>query len=459
MATTSRGTFDFSTIKGQLNPAQHGSNSAPPYALRWMFNIDEELKSLNFMYARTHDWALWNQGQRLIDTHFIFPLMHLDPADPANYYFEATDKMIRITQDVGMKIFYRLGTSIEQNAADVEGHNNSRVPEDFDKYAEVLAGIVRHYTKGWANGFHYDIEYWEIWNEPELGVNCWCGTKEEFARFFVTVLRRLKSEFPELKIGGPAFTTPLGEWQNAVLQACKDANVVPDFYSCHCYTNDPDKLIRRPREARALLDSFGFTETEVSINEWHFRQDWTGVIPSSNRDHVRFTFDGPLGACNIRSAVFNLAVLIGWQDEPLETACYYGADPGKPAFGFQDHEHRWNKCFYSMRMFGEFVTQYTHKIAVEVPRRTMGGNIYAIGALSEDKKKAAILIADYAGNEAATHSFEVKGLENYRCVQARILDNFNDMALCKVEINKSTLTVNKNDIGSAAWLIEFEKID
>ncbi len=24
-----------------------------------------------------------------------------------------------------------------------------------------------HYTEGWADGFRYDMEYWEIWNEAD----------------------------------------------------------------------------------------------------------------------------------------------------------------------------------------------------------------------------------------------------------------------------------------------------
>ena len=109
-----------------------------------------------------------------------------------------------------------------------------------------------------------------------------------------------------------------------------------------------------------------------------------------------------------------------------------------------------------MRMFGEVVSQYVYKVGVDVTPHPYR-NIYAIGALSEDKEKAAILIADYAGSEAATCSFAIKGLENYRCVEARILDNTLDLAPCQVNIHGNTLTVAKNDPGSAAWLIEFEK--
>ena len=27
--------------------------------------------------------------------------------------------------------------------------------------------VIKHYNSGWANGYHYNIKYWEIWNEPD----------------------------------------------------------------------------------------------------------------------------------------------------------------------------------------------------------------------------------------------------------------------------------------------------
>ena len=79
---------------------------------------------------------------------------------------EDADEMIQAAQNAGSKVFYRLGTSIEHSG---EKHFNAIPPKDYEKYAEVLAGIVRHYTRGWANGHHYKIRYWEIWNEPNNG--------------------------------------------------------------------------------------------------------------------------------------------------------------------------------------------------------------------------------------------------------------------------------------------------
>lgn len=52
-------------------------------------------------------------------------------------------------------------------------HFNSLIPEDFDKVAEIFAATVRHYNRGWADGYNWNIKYWEIWNEPEGIQNMW----------------------------------------------------------------------------------------------------------------------------------------------------------------------------------------------------------------------------------------------------------------------------------------------
>ena len=170
---------DFNTAAGTFNRDLHSSNTAPNLSNRGIWDFTDDYKKMNFTWSRTHDWPLWNEGQRVVDTHFVFPLMHLDASDPANYYFDATDEMIRITQEAGSKVFYRLGTSIEHSGLRPEQkHFNSLPPADYAKYAEALAGIIRHYTRGWANGFKYDMPYWEIWNEAENDPTCWKGPYE-----------------------------------------------------------------------------------------------------------------------------------------------------------------------------------------------------------------------------------------------------------------------------------------
>ena len=78
----------------------------------------------------------------------------LEVVQPDNYYFAATDHLLETCMACGTKIMYRLGTSIEHTR---DRHFNTAVPDDVEKYAEILAGIVRHYIHGWANGFDWGI--------------------------------------------------------------------------------------------------------------------------------------------------------------------------------------------------------------------------------------------------------------------------------------------------------------
>ena len=77
--------INFNQITGKLHHAQHGCNSCPSLYAHSLVDFTPEFRKMNFYATRTHDWALWNSGQRMIDTHFVFPLLKLDPADPSNY--------------------------------------------------------------------------------------------------------------------------------------------------------------------------------------------------------------------------------------------------------------------------------------------------------------------------------------------------------------------------------------
>ena len=446
---------DFNRITGKLNPKQHGCNMAPGLSNRGNMNLDAEIRALHFHSSRTHDWSLWNPGQRIIDTHFVFPLMKEDPADPSNYYFKASDAVIRNCRNTGMNIFYRLGTSIEHSGGESEEeHYNTIVPEDFEKYAEVLAGIIRHYTRGWADGCHSDMEYWEIWNEPDLGCRMWTGSIEEFIRFFVIVLKRLKSEFPELKIGGPGLCGLKEEFFRNMLAACREAGTAPDFISWHCYTSNVEQLAAQPARGREMLDSLGFTGTETCINEWHYGPlSWESVQRPATAEIFQTAVMGPAGLHGIDSGVFNLSVLAAWQNTPLDSGFYYGAGIDSN-WGFRDPLRSWTKNYYSMKMFGEIIANYTDKVCSgSMPE---AGTVRTLGALSEDGRGGALLVADYRGIETMLN-VRIKGMDDAKFISARILDDTHDGAPIPVFMNNGILTLAKNRPGSAAFLVCFQR--
>jgi len=438
---------DFTKSVGKINPKLHSSNAAPNLSNRGISNQTAMFERMHFYSSRTHDWALWNAGERMVDTHFVFPLMHLDPADPRNYYFAPTDEMIDGAREAGMKVFYRMGTSIEHSG---KRHFNTLPVEDYEKYAEVLAGIVRHYTQGWADGFHYDMEYWEIWNEPDCGPVMWNETLDDFIRFFVIVYKRLKKEFPELKFGGPAQCWFNQEFFSKLCDACKAAGFEPDFISWHCYTNDADNLIEQPAAARKFLDDRGFKNTEIIINEWHFITSWWGLHHHVTQQRFEHNILGDVSMFGIESAAFNLAVLCGWQATPLDQGFYYGAAP-YGTWGWYTPTRALNKNYYSMVMFGDVTANYTERMESQA----VSMNFYSLAALSEDGKKGCLLVVDYGGDNS-TVAVKLNTAVKPQNITVLALDSKRDMVPAEFVVNGDEITIVKVQPGSAAFSVKFD---
>jgi len=452
-------TADFTQKAGNLRKELHSSGWTPRSYPRSIQNDDAKVAALNMTYARTHDWALVNSGQRIIDYQYIFPLFHLDAKDPANYFFEPSDHIIRLSRNVGLDIFYRLGTSIE-HTGDV--HFNARVPNDFGKTAEIFAGIIRHYNKGWANGHEWNIKYWEIWNEPDGIGNMWWLPEAEggknatkmrdlFIKFFVTCLKRLKTEFPDVKVGGPALCWMNPWYFRPLLKACKDAGVAPDFISWHYYGSDPDAMVKAASDARKMCDEYGFTTCELILNEWHYILTWDGIHGrNSTPAMVKRALDGPTGHNNIDSACFTLSSLIKFQSSKLDQAYFYGCAHGGN-WGYMDEYKQPNKNWYACRLFGGIVRDFTEMFASSASQNTVS----TLAVKSSDGKKAALLLSDYRGTEQVL-TVDVKGMDAAKHVSAIVLDHTRDAFPCDVEWRNGTLTLVKPDKNSAAFLVTFE---
>ncbi|MBP3404715.1 MAG: hypothetical protein J6N18_01320 [Kiritimatiellae bacterium] len=436
----------------------------------------EDLRSMGFKASRTHDWALINPGQRVCDYFHIFPLMHLDAKDPANYVFGPTDYLLKRTrEEVGHDIFFRLGTSIEHSGNKV--HFNALIPEDFDKVAETFAATVRHYNRGWADGFHWGIKYWEIWNEPNLKTAMWFlpggdeakdGDKEEqarrdakrrdlFVKFFVTVLKRLKSEFPDIKVGGPAFCWWDEPYARALFDGCRAAGVEPDFLSWHRYSENPAEFLEQTEAARALCDEYGFKKCELIINEWHYfgrsDYDWE-MLRSPDPEIVAKIWSGPRSHNGIDSSCFNLAVLSQFQTSKLDQAYYYGCK-STGAWGYMDEHKRKFKVFYGLQLFGRFANGYAKLCAATGLDPADESVVTVLAGKSADGRKQALLVSDYRVRTDCL-VVDMKGVPADAKVTATVHDYTRDIAPADFTFENGRLTLRKPDCESAAFLIEFE---
>lgn len=146
---------NFAQATGPMKPL-HGINNSPvTYGTEL-----PELKEAGIPYVRLHDAVGLYGGTYFVDIANVFPDFDADPEDPASYDFAFTDAYLKGLTASGLKIFYRLGVTIENNFR-IKSYR-IHPPKDNQRWARICAGIVRHYNAGWAQGFHYGIDYWEI---------------------------------------------------------------------------------------------------------------------------------------------------------------------------------------------------------------------------------------------------------------------------------------------------------
>ena len=224
---------DFSDITGKIKCINAVNNGPAGSRLQTTGNF-QSYKELEIPYARLHDASFYAGnygGEFSVDVHRVFPNFDADENDPDSYVFAPTDSYLLDIESVNTKIFYRLGASIEHGYK-----KGTYPPKDFLKWARICEHIIRHYTEGWADGFTHDIEYWEIWNEPDLQQDnnspTWSGTKEQFFDFYEIAANHLKAQFPHLKIGGPA-AVGTRQYMVEFVNEMKKRNVHLDFFSWH----------------------------------------------------------------------------------------------------------------------------------------------------------------------------------------------------------------------------------
>ena len=399
---------DPSVSKGPIKPMNAANNGPTDMTM-------DGYKALRIPYSRTHDTPLGTEyGGHCIDINQVFPDWKANVNSPKSYDFTNSDIVLLDIQKAGAKPFYRLGQSIEHQTKKYGIYP----PKDYKKWAKICEHIIRHYNEGWADGYHMGIEYWEIWNEPDLDLpddrwktdpRTWAGTMEQFDELYAVTAKHLKKCFPDLKIGGPAFANPR-KYGPDFLDYVKAKGAPLDFFSHHMYHRKPARIVEDVRIIRKMLDDKGFEKTESILNEWNYNRGWDKASDLYGRK-VRPTLKG---------AAFVGAVMCACQSEPLDMLMYYDLRPNTIWCG------PWEPFVYDIRPpywplyywaeLAEYGTQVASGCAAE--------NIYTSAARSKDGK-VRLLVVHYHHDDSYNTPREIKLSlpDGWRLVGVRVTDS------------------------------------
>jgi len=377
---------DFNTVKGKIKP-MHGVGQ-PPF-LGSDFSMFSYLRDAGIPYSRLHDVGGPYGGFRWVDIPNLFRDFSKDPYDPESYDFTFTDLLITALVENNVEPFFRLGVTIENDAL-VKSYRLDP-PADPLKWAIICEHVIRHYTEGWADGFTYDIKYWEIWNEPDnyedINENqMWRGTKEQYYELYGVASKHLKKCFPHLKIGGyascgfyaidgnfvvAANSSPRKEYFieffDGFLRYIKANDCPLDFFSWHSYDFIPNN-IKYALYARKRLDEEGYTSTETTCNEWNSEVGARGTA---------------------HHAAVTCGMMIAFQNTPLDSAMFYDAQLGVTLYGslFDPFSRAPFPTYYAFKRFNDL---YTLGNMIEVT--SSDESVYVLGARNDIT--STILIAN-----------------------------------------------------------------
>lgn len=404
--------IDFLHSDGKMKKL-HGMNNAP---VSWVFDefLKKFINDLGTPCFRLHD-ARVGIDVHIADISGMFPDFSKDPTKAENYEFAPTDLYIKKIVSAGSKIFFRIGQSIEWGPV----KRYIAPPGDYKKWATICEMVIRHYNEGWADGFNYGFEYWEIWNEPEMP-SMWLGTKEDFFEFYDVAASHLKGCFPDLKFGGYAscgfaeitrevltdHEKSLMPYFRDFLKYIKEHNTPIDFFSWHIYSHDADEIITHAEFARNALNEAGFSNVETYLTEWNH-------ISSAERL-------GMQGACYAAGAMCGLQC-----GGNLDGAMYYLASISSYNGLYNIVTQIPEKPYYAFMAFSEL-----YKLGTFVKPEFDDDKLYACAAKSEIEK--AVMIVN-GKDEKTEIKLDLKNMGADNTLKFFILDeihNLDEMISC-----------------------------
>lgn len=375
-------TVDAGEFCGPVKPVHGVCNS--PISFGGLTDLSRAWKKAGFPYGRQHDndWP----HPISVDIPQIFRDFSADVNDPNSYDFTNTDAALKAVIDCGAQIIYRLGTSIEHTAHKVY----TDVPADFKKWSEICVHIIKHYNEGWADGFRWNIQFWEIWNEADLNQDdMWKGTPEQYFDLYVTAAQAIKSACPDVMVGGPALAGyGHSDFVKGFLRKIREEAAPLDFFSWHLYRGEPKIFREAISTIEGYLKEFDFENVTLICDEWNYNPLYGFALSNENEMQEQQKVAYFSSMTDEVGAAFCASVLCTFQNSSNDIATYYDGQPTNLWCGIFDRYGVPTKSYYAFCAFNEL-----YKLGRTVKNECTEDGVYCVSAA--DENKLCILVSRY----------------------------------------------------------------
>jgi beta-xylosidase len=178
---------------------------------------------------------------RIDHLYDYYGVLSFDDEGQAVYDFSELDRIVNAIIDAGAEPLMTLSYTPPALA-------NGSVyipPTDLDAWEALVYETVKYYNV--ERGLN--IQYWELWNEPNH-TGFWNGTIQEYLDLYSATVRGLKRADPSAWIGGPATASSIASaptfyrfeeenWFTALINHANKNNLPLDFVSWHLYSTAP----------------------------------------------------------------------------------------------------------------------------------------------------------------------------------------------------------------------------
>lgn len=357
------------------------------------------------------------------NSKFSYPL----PGAGTYIYQQSTDGKIDDMIQKGFSPFFRLGDSPNVwgwwSRFSYLGYTYVPNPiPDTDaareRVAIVCENILKHYNENWFNGRQNGIEFWEVWNEPDIKESWgkdatnydYMAMSVHYQKLYAAVATKFRGTRtnpirPGVKIGacGLAWTEyPTGyhrdlsqQFCEVLLGYCSSHNVPLDFYSWHeyggmqaatapgvntiWYGGNAWTYLKAAKRVRSALTSYGYPNALSICNEWN------SLCNQDNPYH---------DTCLAAAFTANVLMYLDYAD--VYMANYF---PQAGIWGLFDDYGNYTKESYAFKAFSTLRTltprrlRVTNGLVMDV--NTATADNYAIMAgKSDDGNTVQVLLAD-----------------------------------------------------------------